>query len=85
MNKTHELKTWPVFFQAILDRTKLFEVRFDDRNFSIGDHLLLKEWKPDRLMPQYTGREIEVEITFVYREHMEDGYCVLGIRPPFVV
>jgi len=44
----HELKTWPQFFQPILNGIKRFELRRDDRleSFQVGDELLLKEWDP---------------------------------------
>jgi hypothetical protein len=42
----HELKTWPTGFQAILLGKKTHEVRPADRDFKVGDYLLLKEWKP---------------------------------------
>lgn len=43
----HRLKTWPVFYQAIQDGTKTFEIRNTaDRKFSVGDKLLLEEFEP---------------------------------------
>ena len=60
--KLHELKTWPPFFQDIKDEKKTFDVRPDDRNFKVGDYLLLWEWNPDA--EDYTGREILVEIVY---------------------
>lgn len=46
MRITHELKTWPEFFRATLDGTKKFELRRNDRDYRVGDQLLLKEWNP---------------------------------------
>ena len=41
--QTHELKTWPEYFEAVKDGTKNFELRKDDRGFKAGDHLVLAE------------------------------------------
>ena len=44
---THEMKTWPEFFQPTLNGHKKFELRRDDRGgFQVGDQLLLKEFVP---------------------------------------
>lgn len=43
---THELKVWPDSFQAAWDEKKPYEVRKDDRNFSVGDQLHLREFAP---------------------------------------
>lgn len=44
----HELKTWPVYFEALWSGRKRFEVRKNDRGFKTGDRLVLKECDPDR-------------------------------------
>ena len=43
---THELKTWPEFFIETRGGRKKFELRKNDRDFRVGDQLLLKEWDP---------------------------------------
>jgi hypothetical protein len=76
--KTHELKCLPVFFQQTWDNNKFFEIRENDRDFHIGDMVLLREWSN---VAGYTGREITDEITsvIVYPAGLRDGYVVLGL------
>lgn len=42
----HELKTLPHHFAAIQDGSRRFDVRFNDRDFKVGDSLLLREFAP---------------------------------------
>lgn len=60
---THELKTWPKPFQKVVDGTKKFELRKNDRGFEEGDRLRLREWDPDT--SEYTGREFWVVVTYL--------------------
>jgi hypothetical protein len=41
MSKKHELKVWPDYHYRILTGQKNFEVRKNDRDFQIGDTLVL--------------------------------------------
>lgn len=61
--RVHDLKTWPEFFQAIVNGDKTFEVRKDDRGYRAGDYLRLKEWHPRS--QTYSGREMVVEVTYL--------------------
>lgn len=42
----HELKCWPEYFMQILSGEKPFEIRNDDRDYKVGDFLLLREFVP---------------------------------------
>lgn len=78
---THHLKCWPVEFQAIKNGRKTDEFRKDDRNYRVGDFLILREWNPHR--KKYSVEEIAVEVTFITRgPHfgIPKGYCVMSIR-----
>jgi hypothetical protein len=84
--RVHELKCWPDFFEKVVAGKKTFEVRRDDRNFMIGDRLLLREFevKPAQEDSDYTGRECTVEVTYVMRGRPNNpiavGFCVLAVR-----
>jgi hypothetical protein len=86
MINTHELKTWPTFFEHVLAGRKLFEIRKDDRNYRSGDLLHLREF--DNTTQAYTGREMEVEVTYIMRgalnNPIQKGYCVMAIKIPKV-
>lgn len=56
-------KVWPEYFQAILDGKKTYELRLDDFQVGEGDILVLREWDPKT--KEYTGREVEKEVTYV--------------------
>jgi hypothetical protein len=74
---THNLKTIPIYFDRVANFEKLFEVRKNDRDFQVGDTLILKEWFNN----QYTGKEISCKVTYVLYgfEGLKKGYVGLGI------
>lgn len=76
----HELKTWPKFFQMIVQGEKNAEVRKDDRDFQNGDVLWLREYNPE--MGKYTGFEAKVDVISVLRNvaGIKKGYCVICIK-----
>ena len=43
----HELKIWPQYYCRVVDGTKTFEVRKNDRGFQPGDEVILKEYNPE--------------------------------------
>jgi len=89
----HELKTWPEEFEAILSSTKTCEARLDDRGFSVGDTLDLREWIPNHpnvcgwqmsgmgLSGEYTGRRTLRWVTHILKDKfgLPDGLAILSI------
>ena len=80
--KTHELKCWPPFWRDIVDEQKAFEIRKNDRDYQVGDVLVLNEYVRDVLGGHYTGATVRVRVHYMVSGGfgLESGYCVLGIR-----
>lgn len=66
----HKLKTWPEYFNEVLRGRKPFEWRVDDRDFKLGDTLVLQEYIPHPENPgregKYTGREITKTVSYIF-------------------
>ena len=79
MKPTHYLKTWPEFFQAMKSGKKTFEIRKNDRDFNVGDMLILQEYGPS--LQVYTGNEITVEVTYTLDvlPFVPEGYVCMSV------
>lgn len=90
---THELKTWPEFFKQIRNGRKKFELRRNDRDFKVGDQLLLKEWNPQMEQKAggfgpmgYTGRELLVRVDYIMKaESIFFGGTTLPLAAGYVI
>lgn len=87
----HELKISPEYYDAVVNGIKPFEIRKNDRNYSVGDTLRLREFdKYDIYQTQwvthseYTSRECVAAITYVFNLkdflNIDEDYVVLGIK-----
>ena len=84
----YELKTHPQYFSMVFAGSKKFEVRKNDRNYQLGDELLLKEFVPKGFYEdglndeQYTGRILHRRIDYILKGGqfgIEEGYCVMSL------
>lgn len=77
---THTLKTIQPYFDQVIKGEKTFELRKNDRNFQIGDILILQEFDDGA----YTGREKDFVVTYILKDcpqfGLMDGYAILGIK-----
>jgi len=75
--KEHHLKILPKYFGAVENGTKNFEVRFNDRDFEVGDILYLEEFDTSNA---YTGLYIRAKIGYVLNDEnfLKEGYVILG-------
>jgi len=75
---THELKIWPQYFKAVVSKKKRFEYRKNDRDFQVGDMLILKEYYPKK--DTYSGKEIKVIVTYILPIKYTDN-VIMSIDP----
>ena len=76
----HQIKILPEHLDAVVDEVKTFELRKDDRNYSVGDTLVLSEGIEEA--KQYTGRQHSVTVTNILRNQtgLYQGYCIISIE-----
>ncbi len=74
--KEHTLKIFTSNLDAIMSGIKTFEVRLNDRDYNVGDVLILKEYWNDN----YLGRAIKRKIQFIQTGWgLKDSFVILGI------
>lgn len=76
--KVHKLKILPEYYKAQIEGKKNFEIRKNDRDYKVGDKLVLKEYDPKA--KEFTGQSFITEITFITNYQQKDGYIVLGTK-----
>jgi hypothetical protein len=58
-------KVWREYFEKIISGKKKLELRLADFEVNEGDLLVLEEWDKDK--KEYTGRKVEVVVTYVFK------------------
>ncbi|WP_211252306.1 DUF3850 domain-containing protein [Marinobacterium jannaschii] len=86
----HVLKTDPDVFQLSWDGLKDYEIRYNDRDYQVGDHLELQETKfsgaemalLDEYCVEFTGCVLHCEITHVLSGYgLQEGWVILSLKP----
>lgn len=77
-----DVKVLPEFYKELRVHRKTFEIRKDDRDYRVGDILVLREWDGEK----YTGSHTKREITYILRNAEEyglkEGFCILALQTP---
>lgn len=78
------LRTWPGYFRSIWRGQKRAEIRKNDRNFQVGDRVLLIEFDPVTGRQPVPSRDILVEISHLLRADgilgIETGFCMWSFK-----
>lgn len=96
--RRHHLKTWPSDYDAVRSGRCAFEYRRNDRDFCVGDEIVLEEWDPEKRQPfpgpgggtvkgTRTGRQLRAYISYILqgRRGVPEGYSVLALRDVEVI
>ncbi len=76
----HDLKCVQPFFNEIEEGRKPFEIRFNDRNYRVGDTLRLHEF--DREAQTFSGRTVVLDVTYLTDYEQRPGYVVMAVKLP---
>ena len=85
----HELKTDPGVFTSAYNGFKPWEIRFDDRNYKVGDMIrsVETEYTGEQMKKgyplKYTGRDMEGEIDYILTGPaygLADGWVIMSIK-----
>ena len=88
----HELKTDPGIFTAVAKGSKTFELRKNDRDFKVGDELLLKQtrYSAEEMNKAYQGKPLEytgafwtVKVRYILHGPalgLKKGWCIMSVK-----
>ena len=80
--KEHSLKLRQPYYADVESGKKTFEIRKADRNYEVGDVLILEEVEcANDLSYRFTGRNLLRRIVYITDFMQRAGYVVLGIEP----
>lgn len=83
MSTTHELKSWSRFFDPIVTGDRRHELRRNDRDYRVGDRLVLREF--DESLGSYTGRECTAVVTSITSQDEPCAVSAEGLNPDFCI
>lgn len=81
--RTHQVKSWSHFYDAIRAGLKKHDLRKNDRDYQIGDVLVLNRY--DNVRGIYTGDKTRVLITYMTSTRYPCAYSSAVLPPDYVI
>lgn len=72
----HNLKINSEYFLPVKEDLKSFEIRKNDRDFHVGDLVILNEFSPEKNI--YSGEKITVKIKYITNYNQKKDFVVFG-------
>lgn len=82
--RIHYLKTYIEFFQAIKSGDKNFELRKNDRDYKVGDILVLMEYGPTIGFTESENIRLKVTYTLSKQPYVPKGYICMSTVKDYV-
>ncbi len=79
MQTEHELKLRSEFYLRVATGQKPFEIRKNDRDYQVGDRLIMREWQ-DGVGFVDNSETIIADVTYISTFNQQPGYVVMGIK-----
>lgn len=80
---THRVKSWKPFFDAIRKGDKLHDLRVNDRDYKVGDMLVLECYEP--FTGNYTGETHVVEVSFITSNQFPCAFSSAVLPKDYVI
>lgn len=79
---THNIKILETYVPAILDGSKTFEIRYNDRGYQRGDYVVFQAVnnKGKKICSAINGKRYKIKF-LVHGFGLQNGWCVFGIEP----
>lgn len=80
MPDVHNLKTWTPVFNDVKRGVMQFAVRKNDRDYKVGDTLILEEFDP--VTEKYKEAWIPEEVIYILDDpqFVKEGYIIMGLK-----
>ena len=74
----HRVKVLTPYFREVKECRKNFELRINDRDFQVGDTVILEEWTGDCFTGDVVSRKIKYLLKDCPQFGLKEGYCIFG-------
>lgn len=82
----HIVRSWTHLYEPMAAGLKTHDLRLNDRDYQVGDHMLMQEYDPAK--GELTGRETLVEITYITGRDPGHSPCAVSsvvLHPEYVI
>lgn len=82
----HIVRSWTHLYQPMAAGLKTHDLRLNDRDYQVGDRLLMQEYDPAK--GALTGQETLVEITYITGRDEGHNPCAVSsvvLHPDYVI